>query len=66
MIYVRVHKFENYRYKVIGYIIKRSKICIYIVFKYADCGEVYQATIFKCSARQKTQIVVWQNKAKRA
>lgn len=36
------------------------------MLKCAKCGGNYQATTYRCPARQKTQTLVWKSKAKKA
>ena len=60
------HKSENHECGVTGCVVKRGKICVYVVPKCANCGGNHQATAFKCPARQKAQSMAWKNKGKRA
>lgn len=59
------HKSKNHKYGVTGCAAKKGKICIYVVPKCANCSSNHQATVFRCPTRQKAQIVVCKNKAKK-
>lgn len=53
VIYFRVHKSENHKYKINGCITKRKKIYKHILPKYENNGGNYLTTVFKYSTRQK-------------
>lgn len=41
------------------YVVKKRKICIYIVPRYTNYGSNHQATIFKYLVKQNTQALAW-------
>lgn len=66
IICVDVYKAENHKYGIISYITKIVKIYTYVIPKYVNCEENYQALIFKCPARLKTQIEKQKKKMKKS
>lgn len=56
IICIGAHKVEDYIYRVIGGIIKMTKICTYVIPKYANCAAKYQAMASRYLARVKAQV----------
>ena len=52
-----IHKSENHQCGIMGWTSKKGKICIHVVPKCANCGSNHQAIAFRCSARQKPQVL---------
>lgn len=46
----RDHKVKNHVYGIIKYNIRKSKICAYIISKYANCRRNHQAIAFQYPA----------------
>lgn len=63
VICIRDNKIKNHLYGVIGYNVQKRKISIYVMPKYANCGEHYQAIVFQYLARLRTQIQAWREKS---
>ena len=59
MICTGMHKVKDHRCGIIGYIVNKGKICIYVIPKCANCGKKHQATAFRYLARVKTQAEMW-------
>lgn len=49
-------------YGVTSYAIKKVKICIYVVPKYANCRKNHQVIVFRYPSKQKAQVLVWKTK----
>lgn len=65
VIYVGAYKFEDHKCGVTGYIVKREKICVYVISKCANCRSNHPVTIFSYLLKQKAQLLIWRNKRKR-
>lgn len=66
MIYTRAYKLQNHKYGVASCVSKKRKTCLYIKSKYVNCEGSHQVNIFRCLAKQKVQVIVQNNKIKRA
>lgn len=65
IIYIKIHKSENYKCEVTRYMVKKEKICIHVVSKYTNCRSNHQTTTFRCSTWQKTQVKAQKIKTKK-